>query len=695
MTGDQPLLPIRAELRLLGRRHDVSGAEVCVVYDPLRHRFFELAPLAIDILALWPLGSAARIVESLRARGTAADPEDVADLQQFLLGAGLLRVAARPRQRGWFGRLEHAIGQLFFFRIPLLRPDRALSALCEVLAPLFSRPALLVMALVAASGLGLVGRQWDLFLAGFHSAFNTEGLVAFSLAIVTAKAVHELGHALAAKRMGCAVPAMGVAIMFGAPLLYTDLSDSWRLSRRRQRLLVASGGILAETGLAALATWGWLILPDGPARGACFFLMTAAWAATLVLNLNPFMRFDGYFMLSDIMGVPNLQPRSFALGRWALRRLLWGSHEPPPEDFRPPLRRAMLAYAWTTWGVRAGLYLGLAFTVFHLLPKVIALPLLASELWVLLARPVVHEIGVWWSMRLSFWNNRRARITAGLGCALVLFALIPQRFDLALPAVLAPSQRSWVQAPRPALLLSRLDDGAKVSAGQEMAVFQDPELDHQLALSRIRLAMIQAQQEQATTSQRSARDTAVLAEQLAREQATIAGLEAQRAQLSIRAPFDGHIAESARDLMPGSWRAPSDPLFMVVGDGPHVVTAFVNDRELTLVQPDGAARFFAEAAGFPVLDGAVDQVASVPAEAIGEALLSSTNGGPIAADRDSAGRAIPRQGQYQITATIRASDLPPSAGQLVGKLMVESRPHSLADLAFKRLWALVVRETTG
>jgi putative peptide zinc metalloprotease protein len=298
-------------------------------------------------------------------------------------------------------------------------------------------------------------------------------------------------------------------------------------------------------------------------------------------------------------------------------------------------------------------------------------------------------------MRNLFRDNRRARITAGLALALVLFALVPQRFDLALPAVLAPSQRAWVQPPRAALLLSRAEDGAKVSAGQEVAVFQDPELDHQLAQSRIRLAMLKAQQDQAATSQRSARDTAVLAEQLAREQAAIAGIEAQRAQLTLRAPFDGRIAESARDLMVGSWRTPSEPLFMVVGDTPHTVTAFVNDRELPLVQPDGSARFFADAPGFPVLDGAVETLAVVPAEAIGEAVLSSINGGPIAADRDAQGRAVPRQGQYQITATIRATALPPSAGQLVGKLMVESQPHSLAGLAFRRLWALVVREATS
>lgn len=96
-----------------------------------------------------------------------------------------------------------------------------------------------------------------------------------------------------------------------------------------------------------------------------------------------------------------------------------------------------------------------------------------------------------------------------------------------------------------------------------------------------------------------------------------------------------------------------------------------------------------------MLPGIVEQLASVPVEAIGEPLLSSTNGGPIAADRGASGRLVPRQGQYQLTARINAPDLPPSAGQVVGKLTVQSRPHSLAGLVFNRLWALVVREATS
>ncbi|MCR6629871.1 MAG: hypothetical protein NVV74_07355 [Magnetospirillum sp.] len=680
------LPPIRSELRLVGRRHDPSGAEVGVVYDPLRHRFFELAPLAMDMLARWGSG-ARRLLEEVDG----ATAEDLGNLLQFLLANQLLaRRPVIPPLSG-FQRLEHAIGHLFFFRIPLVHPDRVVAALAEALAPLMHPAALAAMGGMAVLGLALVARQWDVFAAGFGTVFNTGGAASFILAVVLAKAIHELGHALAAKRMGCAVPAMGVAVVFGAPLLYTDLSDTWRLERRRQRLLVASGGILAETALAALATWGWLILPEGPARGACFFLATAAWAATLALNANPFMRFDGYFMLSDVMGVPNLQDRAFTLGRWAVRRLLWSSAEPCPDDAPPRLRAAMLVYAWTTWAVRLGIYLGLAFAAFHILPKVVAVPLLMSEIWVLVLRPIVRELAGWWRSRRDFLSRRRGRLTLAVLGGLFLWAAVPQSFQLSLPAIYAPASRVWMHPPRAAVLVHAAAEGARVQAGEVVAEFRDPELDHQAAQSRIRLDMLKVVEAQLATNLASAHDLAAQRQRIAEEQANLSGIEAQQAALILRAPVAGRIVESAPDLRPGLWRTPTDPLFLLASDGAGALTAYVDDRDLDLVRAGGSATFYPGAVDFPVFQARVETVETVPAETITEPLLASPFGGPIAAERDGRNRLVARQGQYRITATPQHSTT--GATAMDGRLMVATRPHSILGLALRRLYAVVVRES--
>ncbi|MDL2424949.1 peptidase M50, partial [Pseudomonas sp. BAgro211] len=87
------------------------------------------------------------------------------------------------------------------------------------------------------------------------------------------------------------------------PMFYTDVSDAWRVSDRRSRLLIGAGGVLAELVLAVLALLAWSLLPDGPLRTSAFMLASATWITTVLVNLNPFMRFDGYFLLTDLLGV--------------------------------------------------------------------------------------------------------------------------------------------------------------------------------------------------------------------------------------------------------------------------------------------------------------------------------------------------------------------------------------------------------
>lgn len=676
----------------MGRRHDPSGSEVCVVYDPLRHRFFELSPVALAMLERWRLG-ARRMLEEINAvTPFAVTGDDLKEFVNFLIGNELLARKPLVHRPTGFARLEHAIGQLMFFRVPLVHPDRAMTWLSDFLAPLLRPGVLMAMGAVALLGLALVVRQWDLFVVGFRTVFNAGGALAFVMAVALAKVIHELGHALAAKRTGCAVPAMGVAVMFGAPLLYTDLSDTWRLESRRQRLLVAAGGILAETALAAVATWGWLILPDGSARSACFFLATAAWATTLLLNASPFMRFDGYFMLSDIFGVPNLQERAFAIGRWALRRLLWGTNEACPDESPPRLVAVLLAYAWITWIVRGGIFLGLAFAAFHVLPKVIAVPILLSELWVLVFRPVVRELMDWWQARRTLIGNPRGRLMLFLLAGLVLWSIVPQSFRLALPAVYAPQQRNWIYSPRAAILVRCVPDGARVKAGDVLAEFRDPELDHQASQSRIRLEMAQRIEDQLATGQASARDLAAQRQRIAEERATSAGIAAQQEALTVRAPIAGRIAETSSDIRLGAWRTASNPLFLLISDDVRL-TAYAADHDLDLIRPGGMATFYPSAIDFPSLTARVETVEAVPTDSITEPLLASLYGGPIEAERDSGGRLVPKRGEYRVTAQLYETAPVLSGESIEGRLVVNTRKYSLLGLVLRRLYAVAIRES--
>ena len=132
--------------------------------------------------------------------------------------------------------------------------------------------------------------------------FTFEGALVSVAAVILVKSLHEMGHGYMAYRYGCHVPTMGLAFMTFVPMLYTDITDAWKLSSRRERLMIDSAGIQVEIVLGMLCLFLWSFLPDGALRSAVFVTATVSWVMSLMINLSPLMRFDGYFIFSDLAG---------------------------------------------------------------------------------------------------------------------------------------------------------------------------------------------------------------------------------------------------------------------------------------------------------------------------------------------------------------------------------------------------------
>ena len=188
---------------------------------------------------------------------------------------------------------------------------------------MFSRFYLGLLIAGALVALFLVSREWESYTHSLIEMLTLDGLLWMGVALSATKVLHELGHGLAARRFGCRVPSMGVAFLVLWPVLWTDTTEAWRLVRRRDRLLIDASGMLAEISVAVLATIAWAVLPDGHARNAAFTLSSSTWLLTLLVNTSPLMRFDGYYLLSDLLDIPNLQDRAFRLTRWRIREWLF------------------------------------------------------------------------------------------------------------------------------------------------------------------------------------------------------------------------------------------------------------------------------------------------------------------------------------------------------------------------------------
>ncbi|WP_178119527.1 biotin/lipoyl-binding protein [Pseudomonas sp. SCB32] len=695
------MLPaLRPDLQLSPAAPGLDGAPQWTLADPLRGRYFKLGSAAVRLLRHWALGDPQRVLQAANAEpGQLLGAAEVEEMLRFLRGHDLIAAldaeqrasyamkAAAMRQSLW----QKVLHQYLFFRIPLWRPDAFLNRAWPVLQRNGGWLLRWGLPLVFALGLFLVARDWQRFIATFPHLFSLGGALAFGVALGFAKLCHEFGHAFMAKRAGCRVQSMGVAFMVMLPMFYTDVSDAWRVSDRRSRLLIGAGGVLAEMVLAVLALLAWSLLPDGPARTSAFMLASATWVTTVLINLNPFMRFDGYFLVSDLLGVENLQARAFALCRWRLRETLFGYGEPAPEPWSPVMERRLLTWGFGSWIWRAVLFFGIALAVYHLFFKVLGIFLMLVELVWFIGLPIWRELREWWQRRDQAEPRKVLLVGVGLLALLALLA-VPWRASVEVPALLEASRTTTLHAPVAGRLKAVLvADGQAVEQGALLLELESPDLEAKQAIARREIEILQLQLRRQAARSETVGDTGILEQQLAEAVAEYRGLAAQRERLQIRAPQAGVVRDLLPDLAVGRWLSPRELLARVVEPGQRL-RGYLAEENLWRVQPGAEGRFIADDPARPALAVRLDEVDATGVSYLELEALASDHYGPIAVRRDEQRRAEPVQAQYGVRLSQLDAAFHP-AQPLRGVVVLDGEGQSLLGSVWRRLAALGVRES--
>lgn len=703
MDAVLPLPPLRDEITLTPGPDDHAGWPTYTLRDPLRHRFFRLGWREFEMLSRWDSGDAGTLASRLENETTlATSSEQVAEMIAFLRANNLTRAEApadldrlasqsKARRHGWLAWLLH---HYLFFRIPLVRPDSFLRAMLPMVAPLYARGFLAGMVLAGILGLYLVSRQWDAFVNTFLYTFNLRGMVWYGAALGIAKIVHELGHALTLRRLGGVVPTMGVAFLVMMPVLYTDTGSAWLLRARKERLAVAAGGVIAELLLAVVALLSWSILPDGPPRTAAFLLATVTLAGTLAINASPLMRFDGYYLLADWLGLANLQDRAFAMARWRLRRVLLGLDEPPPEALPPGLRRRMLLYAYVAWIYRLALFAGIALMVYHFFFKALGIVLFAVEVGWFILRPVGLEAFEWWRRRRNLRPNARLLATIVGLAALVLLLSVPWRGTVEAPALLHAGERIRLYPPFAGRIEEVLvREGDTVAAGQPVLRLATPDLDHQAGQAARTADSLRWRLERQAAHHTFLEQRQILEEQMASASAELAGVLRDQSRATVMAPLAGRLRDLAEGLEAGRWLAADDLLAVVVAAEGERGEAFAAEADLDQLAVGMTGSFVPDDPDLPTSPIVIDTVDAVAARGLDDPSLASSFGGPLAVATKTDERAlVPRDTIYRFR--FRPYPHPAYPQRTIrGRVLIDTAPQSLAAKAWRIMAATAVRES--
>lgn len=701
ITGLGILPPLREEVHCLPGPRQFDGSPSWTLHDPANNRFFRVGWLEFEMLTRWSLGTTQKIGAAIAAETTLQpSSDDVDSFARFLLANNLLfqsgeQAVSRFRQQARAGKQGMAswlLHNYLFFKIPLFKPDALLAWLYQRLAWIYSRWFGLVVLAITMTGIYLISRQWERFLNTFPHFFNWQGLSQYFLALILAKTLHEFGHALTAHRYGCRVPSMGVAFMVMYPMLYTDANETWKLNSRRQRLAIASAGIIAELGLAGFATLAWNFLDDGPLRSGVFLLATSTWVMTLLINLSPFMRFDGYYLLADFMKIENLQPRAFAYNRWHLRRLLFANDDPPPEALPANLDRFFVVYAWGTWLYRFFLFLGIAWMVYHFSFKLLGIVLMSVEIGWFIVKPIWGELKTW----RAFFSLAQTRPTLFLLlAALATLAFVPWQRHLELPATVKPAHYSEIYLPYAARLQTlSAGHGTQVESGQLLAELTSNELLHQSHSAELEADMLSWQISYQGIDEKLIKQRQIRLKQLESANAKQSGAHRQLDQLRIQSPLAGTVLDINDRIQTGQWLKAGEALMIVADTTGFTVEAFVNEQDIMKILADAHAVFYPENPDLPPLSCRLQKIDDGSMANIPE-LLASNYGGPIAVRVDRQRKLIPETAQYRIQLKVedRFVKTALSPAILRGTLKLETEQASLASDIWRRSLVAILKES--
>lgn len=651
------LPPLREELDLLAGPVLRDGQPSHTLHDPVRNRFFQLDWPSFEILRFWHLGDPALVAEAVARTTTLhTDDADVARVFDFLAQNQLLMIppghartyaAQVERQRGslW----KKLLSSYLFFRIPLIRPDRWLNEWAPRLAFLYGRSFWSATICALLFGVFEVYQQWDSFTTTLVDTFTWSGMASYAVALIVVKTLHEFGHAVTAKRLGCRIPSMGVAFLVMWPVAYTDTNDVWRLTSRHDRLRVNAAGLVTEMTVGVWAVAAWALLPEGTPRAIAFVLATTTWVTSVIVNSSPFMRFDGYYILSDWLEMPNMHARAFALARWDLRERLFALGKPRPEILGARMHTGMIVFAWVTWIYRLSVFFGIAALVYTFFIKAVGILLFGVEIVVFIVLPPFQEIRAWRKDWPAIRASRRAKFSAVIALILLLLVAVPWPGRFEASGTLRPRNVFVVYAPAHAQLAT-LDValGQQVKAGTVLMTMHGPDIERQRAAALAQRDGIKWMATAGAFDQNALKRWQVSQQELNAVDSALDNIDADANYYAPRAPFDGRLVDIVPDLAPGAWLTQKEPLATLAADDSWQVVTYLDEREIGMIHVGASGRFYSDGMGLPVMKLAVTNIEPDASHTLPEGELASFAGGSVTV-RNEKGVLYPDRPIYRVT----------------------------------------------
>lgn len=580
---------------------------------------------------------------------------ELSSIIQKLLNMGVLKNPDKKvKNKHWLACLRQPMA----VKIPLFNPDRLLDRLGLLGSFLLSWRFLLVFVVLLGYGLSQVATHWNDIQLHWASRFFDPLNIVYMLVLYPAlKVLHEIGHGLALKRFGGEAKECGVIFLVLMPLPYINASSSYHFPYKHQRVLVGMAGMLIEFFIATCAWIAWCNIDSvGFLSDILFDIFFIGSFSTLVFNLNPLMKFDGYYILSDLLSINNLNSRSRQYMGSLFKRHLFSITA--PTDYI-----AANEYKWLTlYGVLAipyrifiSLFIALYLSSkFFFLGVLLALLVIAQQIVTPLIKGFINTHGqaVKQDQQVRFWG-----VYVGAILLVILLGVVMQfQYSTTLSGVVVLNESQQLKTNQSGFIRQVfVSNGEQVQSGQVLLEIDNPELVNTLAALRVDIEELTARYDQIRA--KDVLQAADIYDQRVAVENELAEVTKQAAHLMLTAPGEGVFVQPRRDDLQGSYYNRGDVIGLIYDHSPVIVTAIVDQIDIEKIRDNLShiSVMFKIEPG-TVYTGTLMQVIPAASDQLPTRFLGSLKGGDVLVDsRDSSGTKAMRN-NFLIQVSVQGAD---------------------------------------
>ncbi|MFK8110999.1 MAG: efflux RND transporter periplasmic adaptor subunit [Rubripirellula sp.] len=518
----------------------------------------------------------------------------------------------------------------FWIKVPLPQSSRWTDVFAKGFQPLFA-PGLLIVGLVLmlVAAVSLVF-HWNQFVTSSVSIFDRSNWIWLLVSWIGLKVIHELGHAAACGRVGGSVRESGLVFVLFAPMAYVDVTSCWRMNSRWSRIAVAAAGMYIELLIASLAVIGWMLVDSPHAKFLLHNTIFAAGLSTLLFNANVLMRFDGYFILADLIEVPNLYAEASASVRNVLKVWITGERA-APRNLMGWRRHVVLAYGFAALAWRFLICVSLAIAASTLFAGAgIVIAALGIVIW--LGQPLIKATRFTADLR-----NRdplrfvRAMVASALLASASLAAIfwIPIPSSVAAPAIVQYLPETFVRSRCNGFITRvHVRDGDRVNEGDLLVELENQELTNRLEQLRITRKQNDIRLRKAT-EQHATSEQLILKENQKAVLSQIEQLREHSSGLQLRAPRTGTVVSRSLANRVGMYVNEGEPVLIVADETDKQIVSAIEERKINVVRAVIGEEIQVRTASFRRVRGKLDRVEPRASHDLPNPVLAATEGGSM------------------------------------------------------------------